>query len=73
MSKTVYILGAGFSIEAGAPSQENLIKTIFELSENSETTFHKKSIDEFSTFLTDVLLIPPVSCPSNPRTEWAEV
>lgn len=32
MSKTVFILGAGFSMDAGAPSQANLLKAIFELS-----------------------------------------
>ncbi|MHA7609755.1 hypothetical protein ACV0BM_012980 [Elizabethkingia meningoseptica] len=41
MNKTVYILGAGFSMDAGAPSKANLVKAIFELRNNdsySKTT-----------------------------------
>jgi hypothetical protein len=31
MSKTVYILGAGFSMDADAPSQAKLLEAIFDL------------------------------------------
>ncbi|GAB3934921.1 SIR2 family protein [Mucilaginibacter myungsuensis] len=60
MDKTVYILGAGFSMAAGAPSQAGIIKAIYDL----KTTYGKKShdkvckwIDEFDTFLKECLLV----------------
>ena len=56
--KTVYILGAGFSKEAGAPSQEELVKKIFEIATNNPNEFQPKYIDEFQKFLKDTLCIP---------------
>lgn len=54
--KTVYILGAGFSIDAGAPSQQDLIKEIFNFYEtNKETNKEKFSI--FKDFLDQQLNI----------------
>lgn len=57
-TKTVYVLGAGFSIEAGAPSQENLVKKILEVYESNPNVFRKGSIDQFLNFLNDTLSIP---------------
>ena len=58
--KTVYILGAGFSMNAGAPSQGQLINEIYKL----KTTYTKSSqakvqkwVDKFDTFLKKTLLI----------------
>jgi NAD-dependent SIR2 family protein deacetylase len=57
-NKVVYILGAGFSKEAGAPSQEELVKKIFEIAQSYPDEFSKNSINDFKSFLTDTLLIP---------------
>jgi len=56
--KTVYILGAGFSKEAGAPSQEELVKKIFEIADSDSHEFSENSISKFKKFLTETLLIP---------------
>lgn len=56
--KTVYILGAGFSKEAGAPSQEELVKKIFEIADSNPYEFYNNSIETFRKFLTETLLIP---------------
>lgn len=56
--KTVYILGAGFSKEANAPSQEELVKKIFELSEKEPNEFENDYILKFRRFLSETLLIP---------------
>jgi NAD-dependent SIR2 family protein deacetylase len=56
--KTVYILGAGFSIEAGAPSQEKLVSKIFEIHENEPYVFGDKKIEKFRSFLKTTLNIP---------------
>ena len=56
--KVVYILGAGFSKEASAPSQEELVKRIFEIDKEHPYEFDKESVDKFKSFLTDTLLIP---------------
>lgn len=58
MNKTVYVLGAGFSIEAGAPSQENLVHKIFNLHKKNSKNFHDGCFDTFVNFLTNTLLIP---------------
>jgi NAD-dependent SIR2 family protein deacetylase len=56
--KTVYILGAGFSMDAGAPSQAAIIKEIFEL-RNAYPTKYRKTVhgwvDIFEHFLTKSL------------------
>lgn len=57
-NKTVYVLGAGFSIEAGAPSQENLIKLIFEISREEPNTFTNSTLRKFHDFLSNTLNIP---------------
>lgn len=58
MNKTVYILGAGFSKEASAPSQEELVNKIFEIHSQFPYEFTNGTVDSFKTFLTDTLLIP---------------
>ena len=63
MNKTVYILGAGFSMDAGAPSQANLVKAIFELRNNDSYSKTKqqplihKWIDELDKFLKEGLCV----------------
>ena len=58
--KIVYILGAGFSMNAGAPSQGQLIKEIYKL----KTTYRKSSqaqvqkwVDRFDDFLKNTLKV----------------
>jgi NAD-dependent SIR2 family protein deacetylase len=58
MNKTVYILGAGFSKEALAPSQEELVSKIFEIHSQYPYEFTNGSVDKFKVFLKDTLLIP---------------
>ena len=58
IDKTVYILGAGFSVPAGAPSQEQLVRRIFEIANSTPYEFANGSISKFKEFLTDTLLIP---------------
>lgn len=58
MNKTVYILGAGFSKEAKAPSQEDLVKSIFEIYKSNPYEFTDDTVQKFKTFLNDTLLIP---------------
>jgi hypothetical protein len=58
MNKTVYVLGAGFSIEAGAPSQENLVQKIFDVHKQNSHHFHDGCFAKFVNFLTNILLIP---------------
>lgn len=57
-NKTVYILGAGFSVEANAPSQEKLVYEIFKIHKEKPYIFRKNKIREFSKFLTETLGIP---------------
>lgn len=60
MNKTVYVLGAGFSMDAGAPSQANLVKSIYELGNDtkySKKPIIKKWIDELDKYLKDGLCI----------------
>lgn len=56
--KTVYILGAGFSMNAGAPSQAALIEEIYNLKSTYTKTSHAKVlvwIEKFDDFLTNSL------------------
>lgn len=57
MKKTVYVLGAGFSIPAGAPSQEKLVDEIFKLHAKNPLIFQRDSIDRFKSFLDNTLNI----------------
>jgi hypothetical protein len=55
--KTVYILGAGFSIPAGGPTQESLMNEIWALQSDPDTDSHKK---EFEDFLRNNLYVDPL-------------
>ena len=57
-TKTVYILGAGFSVEAQAPSQEKLVSEIFRIHTIRPCIFNDSKIDEFIKFLEKTLGIP---------------
>jgi len=56
--KTVYILGAGFSVEAGAPTQAAIIPQAFKLYETNSSYFDKKRFSEFTNFIKEQLAIP---------------
>lgn len=59
-SKTVYILGAGFSMDSGAPSQAKLVKEIYELKGKFSTNQNRKIdnwLKEFDDFLSNGLNI----------------
>lgn len=57
-NKTVYVLGAGFSKEAKAPSQEEIVSKIFEMNKNGLSFFEPKKFNKFKSFLSDTLHIP---------------
>ncbi|WP_312173276.1 hypothetical protein [Chryseobacterium sp.] len=57
-NKTVYVLGAGFSVEANAPSQEKLVFEIFRIHNETPHIFKEGKIEEFSKFLNNTLGIP---------------
>lgn len=58
INKTVFVLGAGFSIPAGGTSKDLLISKIFELSEKDSSLFKDNSIAEFKDFLSNTMQIP---------------
>lgn len=59
MDKIVYVLGAGFSMDAHAPSQAALVKKIFETHNNEPHIFEDRTaIEKFKAFLTETLDIP---------------
>jgi len=53
--KIVYILGAGFSVEAGAPVQEKLLTDAIRLYEENPINYNEKMFSIFRSFLTDQL------------------
>lgn len=53
--KTVFILGAGFSVEAGAPTQEKIMGEIFKIRENNPNYFNDQDFELFTTLLTEHL------------------
>ncbi|MDI3414790.1 hypothetical protein [Pantoea sp. V106_11] len=53
--KTVYILGAGFSVEAGAPTQQNIISKAFQLNEENEQYFDVEKFNIFKNFIVEQL------------------
>lgn len=58
MEKTVYILGAGFSMNAGAPSQAALIEEIYKLKTfNNESIKVRQWIDRLDEFLKESLYV----------------
>lgn len=56
--KTVFILGAGFSVDAGAPTQANLISKAIKLHEENPDNFDSNRFDSFRDFLVNQLNIP---------------
>jgi len=56
--KTVYILGAGFSVEAGAPPQADIIPEAFRLYKENSIDFDEQRFDEFVGFVRDQLNFP---------------
>lgn len=57
-TKTVYILGAGFSVEAKAPTQEKLVSEIFRIHNENPIIFSNQKFEEFKKFLSRTLEIP---------------
>lgn len=53
--KTVYILGAGFSVDAGAPTQAAIIREAFRLYNSDEQNFDADRFGEFTRFIKDQL------------------
>ncbi|MDH1575068.1 hypothetical protein [Pseudomonas sp. GD03746] len=53
--KTVYILGAGFSVEAGAPTQAAILERAFELYAQQPNVFDFEKFSIFKKFLKDQL------------------
>jgi hypothetical protein len=56
-NKTVYVLGAGFSIDAGAPLQSNIVQEIFKLNNSKSYLFNQDKMGLFKKFLNDTLFI----------------
>jgi len=60
VDKTVYILGAGFSMDAGAPSQGQIVKSILGLRDvykkKNRATVHRW-VDKFEDFLENTLRV----------------
>lgn len=50
--KTVYILGAGFSVEAGAPTQSKLMSEAFRLHSENSDNFNNERFGLFKDFLS---------------------
>lgn len=55
--KTVFILGAGFSKEANAPSQEDLVGKIFDAANSHSSEYQDGYIQQFKSFLSETLFI----------------
>jgi NAD-dependent SIR2 family protein deacetylase len=53
--KTVYIIGAGFSVEAGAPTQAKIIQHAFELHNANPDDFDKTKFNIFTNFISQQL------------------
>lgn len=56
--KTVFILGAGFSVDAGAPTQASLISKAIKLHQENPSNFDAQRFDRFRDFLVNQLNIP---------------
>jgi hypothetical protein len=57
-TKTVYILGAGFAIEAQVPSQERLVQKIFETHQNNPHILGEGKMLDFKAFLENTMHMP---------------
>jgi NAD-dependent SIR2 family protein deacetylase len=55
--KTVYVLGAGFSVEAGAPTQAAIIREAFKLHKANPRKFKPTKFKEFTNFIEQQLNI----------------
>jgi hypothetical protein len=55
--KTVYVLGAGFSVDAGAPTQAAIIREAFRIYQKSPNCYNESKFSEFTGFLKDQLNI----------------
>ena len=55
--KTVYILGAGFSVEAGAPMQSAIMREAFRLNAKYPGQYDERKFQVFTDFLRDQLNI----------------
>ncbi|EPF0139742.1 hypothetical protein ACSN7N_001992 [Enterobacter hormaechei] len=53
--KTVFILGAGFSVEAGAPMQESIMEEIFRIYSNNSEKYSEDDFILFKNLLTEQL------------------
>ena len=53
--KTVYVLGAGFSVEAGAPTQAAIIREAFSLYSQTPDLYDEARFSEFTNFLKSQL------------------
>lgn len=53
--KTVYIIGAGFSVEAGAPTQASLLLEALRLFEENSNNYNPQRFETFKNFLIDQL------------------
>jgi len=59
-NKTVYVLGAGFSMDSGAPSQAQIIQNIYQLNEQSDSKKNAKAkpwLKMMDSFLSNQLLV----------------
>lgn len=56
-TKTVYIIGAGFSVEAGAPTQAKLMEETFRLFSDNSKKFDSSKFEVFKDFLLNQLNI----------------
>lgn len=61
--KTVYILGAGFSVEAGAPTQAAIMKDAFDLHSRDPHLFNGREFSIFQDFLRNQLNMEDDSFP----------
>ena len=55
--KTVFILGAGFSVEAGAPTQNELMENAFRLYAENKNNFYVERFSLFKKFLSSQLFV----------------
>lgn len=49
--KTVYVLGAGFSVDAGAPTQAAIIREAFRLHRDFPSKYDEAKFSEFTDFI----------------------
>ncbi len=57
-TKTVFVLGAGFSCSAGAPTQNRIISEIFRIAADEPHVFNPNDLNDFKVLLRDTMGIP---------------